>query len=262
MIQIAIEAALEAGKFLKYNVGKIRNIEKKHGEETNLVTEIDKQSEALIMKKIRQHFPSHAILGEESGSDNVSSDYKWIIDPLDGTTNYTHGLPVFCVTIGIEHQGEIIAGVTYDPNADELFTAEKGRGAYLNNKKIRVSSRNQLIDSLLVTGFPYNVKDNPDNVVQHFIHFLPVAQGVRRLGSAALDLAYVACGRLDGYWEVILNPWDKAAGILLVQEAGGKVTDFIGDEKNIIYTHNTLASNGNIHPLMLNVLHQGMQSQS
>jgi myo-inositol-1(or 4)-monophosphatase len=259
MLNVAIEAAVEAGKFLKYNIGKIKNIERKQGEETNLVTEIDKQSEALIIKKIHDRFPSHAILGEESGASQNSSEYRWIIDPLDGTTNYTHGLPIFCVTIGVEYNGEIIAGAIYDPNADELFTAEKGKGAYLNGMRIKVSSHNTLINSLLVTGFPYNVKENPYNVVEHFTHFLPVAQGVRRLGSAALDLAYVACGRMDGYWEVFLNPWDKAAGILLVKEAGGTVTNFTGDRNDILYNPNTLASNGLIHDAMLTVLYHGMK---
>ncbi|MEW6061970.1 MAG: inositol monophosphatase family protein, partial [Bacteroidota bacterium] len=181
MLNIAVEAAVEAGKFLKYNVGKIKNIERKKGQETNLVTEIDKQSEALIIKKIHQHFPSHDILGEESGAHELKSEYRWIIDPLDGTTNYTHGVPIYSVTIGIEYKKEIIAGVIYDPNADELFSAEKGQGAFLNGKKIRVSSTDQLINSLLVTGFPYNVKENPDQVVDHFVRFLPVAQGIRRL---------------------------------------------------------------------------------
>ena len=256
MLNVAIEAALEAGKYLKYNVGKVKNIERKKGEETNLVTEIDKQSEKLIIKKIRQHFSSHDILGEESGAHDAKSEYRWIIDPLDGTTNYTHGLPIFCVTIGVEHKGEIIAGAIYDPNTDEMFTAEKGKGAFLNGKRIRVSSADTLINSLLVTGFPYNVKENPGNVVDHFVHFLPVAQGIRRLGSAALDLAYIACGRLDGYWEVFLNPWDKAAGILLVREAGGKVTTFSGDEKDVIYNPNTLATNGLVHNDMLAVINR------
>ena len=256
MLNVAIEAALEAGKYLKYNVGKVKNIERKKGEETNLVTEIDKQSEKLIIKKIRQHYSSHDILGEESGAHDAKSEYRWIIDPLDGTTNYTHGLPIFCVTIGVEHKGEIIAGAIYDPNTDEMFTAEKGKGAFLNGKRIRVSSADTLINSLLVTGFPYNVKENPGNVVDHFVHFLPVAQGIRRLGSAALDLAYIACGRLDGYWEVFLNPWDKAAGILLVREAGGKVTTFSGDEKDVIYNPNTLATNGLVHNDMLAVINR------
>ena len=255
MITIAIEAAREAGIFLLENVGKVKNIERKIGQETNLVTEIDKQSEALIIKKIRHHFPDHAILGEESGAHEQKSEYRWIIDPLDGTTNYTHGLPIFCVTIGIEHQGEIIAGAIYDPNRDELYTAEKGKGAFLNGKRIYVSTVDSLINSLLVTGFPYNVKENPENVIEHFVNFLPKAQGVRRLGSAALDLAYVACGRFDGYWEIFLQPWDKAAGILLVQEAGGVVTNFTNDAKDIIYNPNTLATNGMIHTKMLGMIH-------
>ncbi len=254
MLNIAIEAALEAGKFLKANVGKIKHIERKTGQETNLVTEIDRQSEALIIKKIKEHFPGHAILGEESGADSNASDYKWIIDPLDGTTNYTHGLPIFCVTIGVEYRGEIIVGAIYDPNADELYTAEKGKGAFLNGKKISVSTTETLINALVVTGFPYNVKDNPDNVIEHFVNFLPVTQGVRRLGSAAIDLAYIASGRFDGYWEMTLQPWDKAAGILLVKEAGGVVTNFSNTDTDIIYNPNTLATNGIIHEQMLKVI--------
>lgn len=258
ILATATEAALEAGAFLQYNIGKVKNIERKHGEETNLVTEIDKQSEALIIKKIKHRYPKHDILGEESGAEKLSSKYRWIIDPLDGTTNYTHGLSLFCVTIGVEYNGEIIAGVIYDPMAGELFTASKGSGAFLNGTKIAVSATSRLIDSLLVTGFPYNVKSNPDKVVEHFVTFLPLAQGVRRLGSAALDMAYIACGRLDGYWEVFLNPWDKAAGILIVREAGGTVTTFDGDHIKVIYQPNTLASNGIIHDDMINVLKKNL----
>ena len=254
MLKVAVEAAVEAGKFLKYNVGKVKQIERKKGEETNLVTEIDKRSEALIIDIIHKHYPAHAILGEESGSHDSQSDVRWIIDPLDGTTNYTHGLPIFSVTIGVEHNGDIVAGVIYNPMTEELFTAEKGHGAYLNNKKIQVSKHSKLIESLIVTGFPYNVKENPNHVVEHFVHFLPRAQAVRRLGSAALDLAYVACGRMDGFWEVFLNPWDKAAGILLVREAGGKVTTFSGEEQDVVYSPNTLATNGLLHMQMLEVL--------
>ena len=257
LLTTATEAALEAGSFLQYNIGKVKNIERKRGEETNLVTEIDKESEAMIIRRIKQRFPDHDILGEEGGAQSSSSEYRWIIDPLDGTTNYTHGLPLFCVTIGVEHNGEIIAGATYDPMAKEMFTAEKGKGAFLNDRKITVSASSTLIESLLVTGFPYNVKENPDNVIEHFVNFLPKAQGVRRLGSAALDMAYVACGRLDGYWEVFLNPWDKAAGILIVREAGGTVSTFDGDQSDVIYRPNTLASNGIIHDDMRIVLNGG-----
>ncbi len=253
MLNVAREAALEAGKFLKYNLGKVKHIERKLGQETNLVTEIDKASEAMIIKKIKQHYPSHDILAEESGDHKVKSEYRWVIDPLDGTTNYTHGLPIFSVSIGVEFNGSIVAGVIYDPNTDEMFTAEKGNGAYLNGKRIHVSSCDTLINSLLVTGFPYNVKDNPGKVVEHFVNLLMEGQGVRRLGSAAIDLAYVAAGRLDGFWEVFLNPWDKAAGILLVEEAGGTVSDF-KNAPGSIYDKNTLATNGKIHQQMIAVL--------
>jgi myo-inositol-1(or 4)-monophosphatase len=257
MLNVAREAALEAGKFLKYNLGKVKHIERKLGQETNLVTEIDKQSEALIIKKIKQHYPSHDILAEESGDHKTHSEYRWIIDPLDGTTNFTHGLPIFCVSIGVELNGSIVAGAIYDPSADEMYTAEKGNGAYLNGKRIHVSSIDTLINSLLVTGFPYNVKENPGRVVEHFVNLLKEGQGVRRLGSAALDLAYVAAGRLDGFWEVFLNPWDKAAGILLVQEAGGTVTDFKNNAAST-YDQNTLATNGIIHQQMIAVLSKAL----
>lgn len=253
MLNVAREAALEAGKFLKYNLGKVKHIERKLGQETNLVTEIDKQSEAIIVKKIKQHYPSHDILAEEGGGQKNRSEYRWIIDPLDGTTNYTHGLPIFCVSIGVEMNGTSVVGAIYDPSADEMFTAEKGRGAFLNGKRIHVSSCDSLITSLLVTGFPYNVKENPHHAVEHFVNLLMEGQGVRRLGSAALDLAYVAAGRLDGFWEVALNPWDKAAGMLIVQEAGGVVTDFKNNPASS-YEPSTLASNGKIHQQMLAVL--------
>lgn len=252
MIHIAIEAAREAGKFLKYSVGKVKSVEMKQGEERNLVSEIDKASEAKIIGIIKRHYPSHGILAEESGVSG-SSDYRWVIDPLDGTTNFLHGLPLFCVTIGIEYKGEVVAGVVYDPNLEEMFTAERGSGAYLNGKRMRVSQASGLINSLLVTGFPYDIANNPDHAVEHFVNFLMRGQGVRRLGSAALDLSYVAAGRLDGFWEVNLNPWDMAAGILFVREAGGMVTDFAGTPSGI-YTKQALASNGIIHNAMLDVL--------
>ncbi len=259
MLNVAIEAAKEAGKYLKYNVGRVRNIEMKKGEERNLVSEIDKGSEEKIINIIRRHYPNHAILAEESGASDTSSDYKWVIDPLDGTTNYLHGLPVYCVTIGIEYKGEVVGGVVYDPNLDELFTAEKGSGAFLNGRRLRVTETSTLIESLLVTGFPYDIAENPDNAIGHFVNFLVEGQGLRRLGSAALDLAYVAAGRFDGFWEVNLNPWDMAAGVLFVREAGGRVTDFIGGESTI-YKKQVLASNGRIHDAMLAVLARGFGS--
>jgi myo-inositol-1(or 4)-monophosphatase len=258
MLTTAIEAAKEAGKFLKYSVGRVKHIEVKQGEERNLVSEIDKASEEKIIGIIKRKYPSHAILAEESGAKDSSSDYKWVIDPLDGTTNFLHGLPMFCVTIGLEYKGDIIAGVVYDPNLDELFTAEKGAGAFLNGKRMKVTTASKLIDSLLVTGFPYDITQNPDNAIGHFVNFVVEGQGIRRLGSAALDLSYVAAGRFDGFWEVNLNPWDMAAGMLFVREAGGRVTDFVGSESTI-YKKQVLATNGVIHDAMLSVLSKGLK---
>jgi myo-inositol-1(or 4)-monophosphatase len=255
MINIAIKAALKAGRFLKANLGKAKSIEYKQ-EEINLVTELDRKSEALIIEIIKQHYPMHDILAEESGSHNRASDYKWIIDPLDGTTNYAHGLPIYGVSIGLELRGEIIAGVIYNPNLEELFAAEKGHGATLNSMPIRVSETSELIKSLLVTGFPYNVKENPFNCIEHFSNFLVTARAVRRLGSASLDMAYLACGRFDGFWEVSLNPWDSAAGSLIVTEAGGKITDFSGGPFSI-YSNPILATNGRIHEQMIEILKRG-----
>jgi myo-inositol-1(or 4)-monophosphatase len=254
MLQVAIEAATNAGKFLKQNIGKFKSIQQKDGQDRNLVTEIDKKSEELIIKIISSHYPSHDILAEESGNDKGKpSEYRWIIDPLDGTTNFTHGLPIFCVSIGVEYKGEMIAGVIYDPNTDELFTSEKGSGAFLNGKRIHVSLVDYIGRSILVTGFPYNIIENPDHAVEHFVNFLMKAQAVRRLGSAALDLAYLASGRFDGFWEVALQPWDMAAGVLILHEAGGVITNFSGAKFNL-YEKQLLASNGIIHNQMLDVI--------
>lgn len=254
MIDVAIESAREAGHFLKQHLGKVREIRQKAGQEKNLVTEVDKQSEEMIIRKIRHHFPQHDILAEESAKETPrTSDYRWVIDPLDGTTNFTHGFPVFCVSIALEYRGEVIAGVIYDPNFDELFTAERGKGAFLNAKRMRVSGVETLGKSLLVTGFPYNITENPNNAVEHFVKFLMKSQAVRRMGSAAIDLAYVAAGRYEGFWEVALNPWDVAAGALLVTEAGGQVTDFAGKAFSI-YKPEVLASNGVVHREMMQIL--------
>ncbi len=255
MLEVAIEAATAAGKYLKQNVGKIQSIERKMGQEKNLVTEIDKGSEEKIISYLRGHFPTHDILAEESGaSKGRSSDYRWIIDPLDGTTNFTHGFPVFSVSIGLEYKGEIILGVIYDPNFDELFSAEKGSGAFLNGRKMRVSAVDTLIQSLLVTGFPYNIAENPNHAIERFIKFLVHAQAVRRMGSAAIDLAYVAAGRFEGFWEVALHPWDMAAGVLLVTEAGGKVSTFAGGDGFSVYQPEMLATNGHVHEAMAELL--------
>ena len=257
MLDVAVDAARQAGAFLKERMGQVRGIETKAGNVRDLVSEIDRASEQKIISIIKSRYPDHAILAEESGGGVHAVEYRWVIDPLDGTINYIHGVPVFCVTIALEHKGEIIAGVVYDPNLGELFTAEKGKGAFLNGKQLHVSHTRDLINSLLVTGFPYDIARNPDSAVEHFVHFLNEARGIRRLGSAALDLSYVAAGRFDGFWEVSLNPWDMAAGMLFVHEAGGKVTDFTGGPSSI-YRKQILATNGVIHEAMLRVLAKAM----
>lgn len=256
MLKTAIEAAQEAGKFLRESRTKRLNVERKSSS-IDLVTQVDKEAERLIIDIIQRRFPDHDILGEESGQSRNSSSYRWIIDPLDGTINFTHGLPIYCVSIGIERNGETIAGVVYDPNTNELYTAERGKGAYLNGARIHVSQTETLINSLLITGFPYNIHNNPDHTIERFVDFLMEAQAVRRLGSAAIDLCYIAAGRGDGFWEAFIKPWDVAAGILLVEEAGGKVTDFHGGKVNI-NAPRIVASNGKIHDEMLRVLRKRM----
>lgn len=250
-ISLAIDAAREAGAFLKANLGKVRTITEKDGWGKNVVTEIDRQSEEMILGAIRRRFPEDAILAEEGGTGaGPGAEWRWVVDPLDGTTNYTHGFPVFCVSIGVEREGRMEGGVIYDPNFDELFAAERGKGATLDGEPIRVSRIDRLDRSLLVTGFPYNVNENPDRTIERFVSALMRAQAVRRMGSAAIDLAYVACGRYEGFWEVGLHPWDVAAGALLVEEAGGLVTDFRGGPCSI-HGKDIAASNGVVHPALL-----------
>jgi len=253
LLQTAIRTAVTAGKFLKENVGKVKNIRIKEGEGRNLVSEVDQNSEKMIIDSLLGEYPGHSILAEEGGTGAPSSEYRWIIDPLDGTTNFLHGIPIFCVTIGLEFKGKMVAGVVYDPNFDELYVAERGRGATLNGSPIYVSRTAALSESLLVTGFPYDVATNPDRAIERFIGFLKASRGVRRLGSAALDLCWVAAGRFDGFWEVNLHPWDIAGGIVIVLEAGGNVTDFHGREADILHKQ-ILASNGRLHSEMEKVL--------
>lgn len=258
MIDLAIRAARDAGQYLKENVGRARAVETKKGEERNLVSEIDKGAEARIISLIKSRYPDHDVLAEESGGAESSGTYRWIIDPLDGTTNFLHGVPIFCVSIGIEFNGQIVAGVVYDPNLDEMFTAELGSGTFLNGKRIQVSSTDEILRSLLVTGFPYDIARNPHHAVEHFGNFLMAARGIRRLGSAALDLSYVAAGRFDGFWEVHLQPWDMAAGKLLVEEAGGRTTDFSGSPARI-HGKQIIASNGHLHNAMLEVIRRAQE---
>lgn len=253
MLNFAIETARDAGQLLLEKFGRKLNITKKG--DINLVTEADLASERLIIERIKSYYPKHSILAEESGNAVIiggENTWKWIIDPLDGTTNFAHGYPCFCVTLALEHDGEIVIGVTFDPTRNELFAAERGKGASLNNKPIRVSETDDLGNALLVTGFPYDFRDRPD-FARHFSEFLLRSRGVRRDGSAAIDLAYVACGRFDGFWEEGLNPWDVAAGLLLIEEAGGQVTYYNGSPLSI-YTPPICASNGLLHSQMLDVL--------
>jgi myo-inositol-1(or 4)-monophosphatase len=215
----------------------------------DLVTEADRASERLVVERLRSHFPSHGIVAEEGGGHESSSGYTWYVDPLDGTTNFAHGFPVFNVTLALEHRGELIAGVIFDPNRSEMFAAERGSGAHLNNRRIRVSTVKALEESLVATGFPSRKRHLNINI--HFYHQLAmVTHGVRRAGAAALDLAYVACGRLDAFWEYNLNPWDMAAGVLLIEEAGGRCSDMKGNPVDLRGQH-VLADNGRIHEEIL-----------
>lgn len=246
------KAAIESGKIIKeYFEGSFK-IESKDII-SNLVTEVDKKSEAKIIEIIKSEFPYHNILSEEIGALNTDSEFKWVIDPIDGTINYAHKIPICCVSIGVEKAGEIIYGLVYNPISGELFFAEKGKGAFYNDDKISVSKENNLKKALLVTGFPYVSANCPYKPIEAFSRFLNMDIPIRRLGSAALDLCWTALGRFDGFWEYNLNPWDVAAGFLIMTEAGGKVTDFKG-EKFSIYGKEILATNGLIHDDMLKVL--------
>ncbi len=249
--ECAIEIAREAGIFLKNKLHSEHTIDYKG--EINLVTEADKISEKMITSKITTLFPDHDILAEESTTIDRGSDFRWIIDPLDGTTNYAHGYPYFCVSIALERLDTMIVGIVYDPMLDEMFVAEKGKGAFLNEREIHVSNTRGVIKSLLATGFPYDIREDSHNNLNYFNKMILQAQAIRRAGSAALDLAYVAAGRFDGFWELKLNPWDIAAGWLLVEEAGGIVTD-MGGKNYFIESPSILASNGRIHAEMMAIL--------
>lgn len=246
-VPVMSEIAREAGALLMEHFRQRVKIEYKG--DVDLVTIADRQSEKLILERIRARWPSHDVLGEEGGLHDRGSDYRWYVDPLDGTTNFAHGYPVFCVSLGLEHKGQRIAGVIYDPTRDELFSAELGGGSYLNGDRIHVSKTASLSESLVATGFPSHKRHRNPNI--HFYHQITLrTHGVRRAGSAALDLACVASGRFDGFWEFNLNPWDTAAGVLLVEEAGGRVSDFQGGPFQIT-SRETMASNGLVHEAML-----------
>jgi myo-inositol-1(or 4)-monophosphatase len=262
IMEVAVATAREAGAVLRSGYGKPKTINYKG--EIDLVTQYDLASEKVILERLGQAFPDHLVMTEESGSLGLSSPYKWIVDPLDGTTNFAHDFPFFCVSIACEEttpEGpRLMAGVIYDPLRDELFTAVQGRHAFLNGRKISVTGQDDLGKALVTTGFPYYIHDRPEPVMTRFASMCQAVQGVRRPGAAALDLAHLACGRCDGFWEEGLWPWDTAAGVLLVAEAGGMVTDFQGRPFNP-QMKEVLASNGHVHYNMLKILNPDWRDQ-
>jgi myo-inositol-1(or 4)-monophosphatase len=249
--RIGIAAAYKGGEVLMAHFGKISRIDKKGA--IDLVTEADIESESAIINTIKNVFTDHTILAEESGLSTGDADHQWIIDPLDGTTNFAHQIGLFSISIAFALKGENVFGLVLNPLTGELFTAVKGRGALLNGKQIAVSKIMTVSESFLVTGFPYNLRDHFDPLMTRFSKCLKVSQGVRRLGSAAIDLCFIACGRFDGFWEQNLNPWDTAAGELIAREAGAIVTDF-SNNPFTIYKKEIIATNGKIHKEMLSLL--------
>lgn len=250
-LQEAVSAARIAGSYQKYRFSSVLNIEMKG--DKDLVTEVDRESERLIVAHLLSRFPDHDIVAEEGNYPRKGSSCRWVIDPVDGTTNYAHGFPWFCTSIALVEDGEPVAAVVYNPVYDELFTATRGGGAFLNGVRLSVSIRAPLKSTLLGTGFPYDCATDPDNNFAAFVAFQKCARGIRRAGAAALDLACVAAGRLDGFWELKLKPWDVAAGVLLVREAGGMVTTFDGSAYDI-FNGRIVASNGRIHDEMVAML--------
>jgi myo-inositol-1(or 4)-monophosphatase len=253
ILQITEVIARKAGSILVNGYGNVRHIQQKGV--IDLVTEFDKRSEEVILSAIQREFPDHAVLAEESGHNNAISEYQWVIDPLDGTTNFAHGIPLFSVSIALLKNSSPVVGVVYDPLRDEMFSAELGHGATLNKHAIHVSTRTDLEQAVISTGFPYDLRTNPRNNLAQFVEFQLRTQAVRHLGSAALDCSWTAMGRLDGYWEFGIKPWDIGAGALIVQEAGGKVTFADGDE-NFLSNDSILVSNGLLHEQMLQVLRE------
>lgn len=240
-LNIAVRAARSAGNVIIRNLGKLDTLAIHTKDRNDFVTEVDRQAEQEIIYTLRKAFPDHGILAEESGSQG-GDEYQWIVDPLDGTTNFLHGFPQFAVSIAMRHKGRMEHGVIYDPLRQELFTASRGAGAMLNDQRIRVTKRKSLEGSLLGTGFPFKSQHHLDAYLDMFRALFPQTAGIRRAGSAALDLAYVAAGRLDGFWEIGLNIWDMAAGVLLIQEAGGLSSDFSGGH-NHLESGNIVAGN-------------------
>src|SRR5215467_9772712 len=258
LLSVAIDAARAAGDLLLQYARTGFRIE--HKNTIDLVTDADRAAEQCVIDCIRANYPTHQILAEERGAeDQPASRYHWIIDPLDGTTNFAHGFPFYAISIGVEYDGCGLIGVVYDATRNELFTAQAGGGARLNGAPLTVSTTERLDSALLVTGFAYDIRDTPNNNLNHFARFALKAQGLRRTGSAALDLCYVAAGRFDGFWEIKLSPWDMAAGAVIVREAGGHITDLRGNAHSI-YRPELVASNGRIHHEMLDVIRENLPS--
>jgi myo-inositol-1(or 4)-monophosphatase len=255
--EFARSLAREAGSLLREKLTGHNPVY--HKGDIDLVTEADQMSEELILARIASRYPEHGVLSEESAEKNERAAMRWIVDPLDGTTNFAHGFPFFCVSLALEREGTVVLGVVYDPVRDELFSACRGEGAFLNGKKLSVSSVKDLSASLLATGFPYDIRVSPDNNLNYFNALIVRAQAIRRPGAAALDLAYLAAGRLDGFWELKLKPWDTAAGCLLVAEAGGVVSDLQGGAWKLT-SPGLIGSNGWIHGQMLDVIEKARSS--
>ena len=249
-LQVASAAAREAGTVLKKQFGAATNVKKKG--RIDLVTDSDLQAEKIILEMISAHFSSDHVIAEESGSRGASSERTWLIDPLDGTTNFAHGFPFFAVSIALEFRGNIVLGIVYNPHLEEYFEAVKGSGAFLNGRPIAVSKTREINDSLLATGFPYDIQDHTEDVLHLFGRMIKKAQGVRRPGSAALDLCYVACGRIDGFWEKGLQPWDTAAGTIIVKEAGGMLATYRGSDYSP-YEKSVVAANPDLLVDMLRI---------
>jgi len=252
MLNIAVKAARRAGSIIMRASDNLDALTVRHKSLNDLVSEVDRAAEDAIIDVLRTAYPDHAILAEESGAAG-QSEFTWIIDPLDGTTNFLHGFPVYAVSIAMSHKGVLTHGVVYDPVRNDLFTASRGAGAFLNDRRIRVSKRDKLIDCLVATGFPFRMFDHTDAYIAMMRDFMRKTAGIRRPGAAALDLANVAAGRMDGFWEIGLSPWDMAAGVLLVQEAGGLVGDLQGNE-GFMKSGNIVAASPRVFPQMLEVI--------
>jgi len=249
-LKTAVDASRIAGEVILHNIGKLSKEDINTKQASDFVTRVDKESEDVIIRIIKERFPKHTILAEESENESVSGDFRWIIDPLDGTTNYIHGFPVFSISIALEHKADIIAGVVYDPVRKESFTALKGYGAYLNGRSLNKIEADDLSASLIATGFPFRKKEMIDKYLEVFRKLFHKVSDIRRAGSAAIDLAYLAAGRCDGFFEIGLSPWDIAAGCLLIQETGGVVTDF-GGGPDYLATGNIVAASPSLHAEIL-----------